>query len=151
MQEARGNSILFAKLCKMLCYCLSGYDHDAIIRICLFECIGDIFAVEPDVEIFHLVSEFFYIIDDNQGIGSQFRKGKDEVVEVLSLHAVDVEKVEIRISKSWYDLLRIPVHRINILGFAVREMFDSFFMRVRGVFYRRDVRSLFEYRRELES
>jgi hypothetical protein len=30
-------------------------------------------------------------------------------------------------------------------------MFDSFFMRVRGVFYRRDVRSLFEYRRELES
>ena len=91
---------------------------------------------KPCVEVLHLIAKLLDIVDHDEGIGCHLRKGSEEIVEILALHRIDIDKIEISIRERGNDGFRIPPDGMNIFYFAIAKVFDRFDMSVPGVFDR---------------
>ncbi len=109
-------------------------NHDRVIDICLLELVGDVIVLEPSVEILHLVSELLHIIDDDECITLHEGECEDEIVEVFTLHGVDIYEIKKLQSQSWEYSLGISPDRVDIVEFAVFKMFNRLNMSIPGVF-----------------
>jgi len=113
-------------------------DHNTIIEISFLKSVGDIFCIEPSIEVFHFFSKFFYIIDDDHRIIRHEGKCEYEIVEIFSLHRVDIDDIEIIFPKCGKDFFRISPNCMDIFYFTVFKMFHGFDMSIPGVFDRCD-------------
>lgn len=96
--------------------------------------VGNLLVSKPVIEILHLAREFLDIIDHDERIWGTLREGEEEVVEILSLHRIDENKVKILICECRNHRLCISPDSVDILYLTIAEMFDGFDMRIPGVF-----------------
>ncbi len=89
---------------------------------------------EPFVEVLHLIAKLLDIIDHDKSIGSHLWDREEEIVEVFSLHSIDIDEVEKSIRKRRNDLLGISPNRMNMFHLAIAKVLDGFYVCVPGGF-----------------
>lgn len=113
---------------------LRGENHDTIINICFLYCIGYRVIIEPCIEVFHLIAKLLNIIDDDECIRSTLWQTEEKIVEILSLHRIDIYTIKIPILESGNNFFCISPYRMDIFDFTVFEMFYGFDMRIPCIF-----------------
>ncbi len=109
-------------------------EHDTIIDIRFFERVGNLILREPYIEVSHLIAEFLNIIDHDEGVCSHLRQREEEIVEIFTLHRIDIDKVEKFIRKCRNHFFGISPDRLNIFYLTLRKVLNCFDMSIPGIF-----------------
>lgn len=91
---------------------------------------------KPCVEVLHLIAKLLDIVDHDESIGCHLREGSEEIVEILALHRIDIDEIEILICERGNHGFRIPPDGMNMFYLAIAKVFDRFDVCIPGVFDR---------------
>jgi hypothetical protein len=109
-----------------------------------------IIFVNELIQIKHLVPELLDIIDDDEGIRSHLRECEEEILEVFSLHCINIDEIIVAISEARDHQFGISPDRMDIFELAVPKILNRKIVHIPRILNRRDIRSIGEHTRKVK-